>query len=280
MKNYIMMLPMVWLLLSCGDDNENKPASPSCLITEVKDSASGNIKTSYEYNPSHRLTKINFFSSGSLSNYTSYTYSGSSMGWQNFTTDNVGGTLFSGTLNGDGNLQSYSTGQYPLPSGQTIAYSGSFAYSGDKKLISLTDRSVFRDASNTVVQTLIYKLIYSYTGGRVSKLVVADSDTATSGSIVYEYFYDESTPTVKYNPVMLSSYYDPSIVNVGILLADKIPVKVVLTATDGNDPQVTTSYFTATVNADGYPTKIRESISTNGSGVTSTYTKLYSYLCH
>lgn len=281
MKRYSLLIPILAFALSCAKDNENTPSFfvPTCLVTEIKDSATGQIKNTYAYDASHRLTNFGFYRAGSLISYNKYTYNGYTVKWQGYdSASNAFGGEIRGKLNSDGNLESYWYTDDQSLSGKILADTTVVTYGAGKKMLSIKDAITTRNIGSTAILSVTtIKIQYIYTEGLLTKEVITTEDgVSTRGVANVDYFYDESTPTVKYNPVFL--LYQADNLQMGYFMSDKIPVKSVLIAIGGNEPDTVITNYSAEVNPQGFPTKIRRFQNT-AFGPSNVSTKLYSYTC-
>jgi len=285
MKNHFLLIPILAFALSCAKDKTYAPANttPACLITEIKDSATGQLINTFEYDANRRATKIITYNAGILGIIKSFTYSSNTVSWQNSDANLIpDGPSFSGELNNDGNLKSYNTAQFPVVPGQTWADSNTATYTVDKKVLTLKyRRSIRLGGSNTISSILIYDLACTYTGGRLTKLAVTSGSSNSPPRLAYisEYFYSESYPAVKYNPVLYSVFKELPLVYLGSPMADKIPEKMVVISSGGNAPDTISYSYSATVDTKGFPVKIRTEIRTTSLANPITSTKLYTYTC-
>jgi len=202
MKNHFLLIPILAFALSCAKDKTYAPANttPACLITEIKDSATGQLINTFEYDANRRATKIITYNAGILGIIKSFTFSSNIVSWQNSDANLIpDGPSFSGELNNDGNLKSYNTAQFPVVPGQTWADSNTATYTVDKKVLTLKyRRSIRLGGSNTISSILIYDLACTYTGGRLTKLAVTSGSSNSPPRLAYisEYFYSESYPAL------------------------------------------------------------------------------------
>jgi len=265
MKRYSLLVLILAFAVACKKDKDSLPDTPAittqpCLLTEKKDSATGKEKVTYEYDDGFRLIKQTYSVQdviGEHEEYLTVQYSANSVTSQRF-----GSYKFSPPvtflLNGDGNV----TGAIVARPDTVFGVAGflndttTFTYSADKKLVeSRHSATVLKNGTNEVLSRSHNYSTFTYSGGRLSKWVNDQDLTNTSGSganiYVYEYFYDETTPTVKFNPAQ--GYFTSPIAQ-GALMSDKIPVKITSTINGSN---TWNSEYTATINDLGFPTKIR-----------------------
>ncbi len=252
---------------------------------DIRDSADNNLEASYEYDASRRVSKFSIFSGGQLSRYLTFTYSGNTVEIKQFD----GSGLEIGTGTGALNAKGY------------LAYSkGNFQESNDGVPVIRQDSILisYNDAGQMLRYTGYYSTLnngsvskgdirtntYEYSNGRLAKKnvsVVFWSNGTLFDSTSTSYTYDDNSPLVTSNPHLgLGLYQVAGISLLGKPASDKIPVKAVETSFNpvgGFQGSLITTYFSATVDSKGNPTRIRVTDDASGSPVSRTSN--YSYNC-
>lgn len=275
---------------ACKKDSDSSPgtsATSSCQVASQTDSASGKKESDYEFDANRRVVRSNNYKSGTLDSYTTYTYGSGTVTIQFFEGN--------GTKNGDPTtLQTNSQGfvsqiinvDHDTSSGvaTTRRDTSTFTYNSDAQLASSSNKgTTLKDADNSFSSQSRRFQTNTYTNKRVTKSVVTYSNTykepsgtiSSNSNTTTDFTYNESSPTVKGNPLAGSSFG-----LLGALGADKIPTKEVATTTSTSNPagQTTTTTYTAVIE-NGLPTKIRMVRTESGSSSTDVSTTQYTYKC-
>lgn len=281
MKKLLWFFAAPILISACKKDSDSTPTtgSSACLITEERDSADNKLTTSYEYDVSRRVSKINNFFGGQLRGYTTCAYSGNTIELKQF----------------DGTGQETGTGTGVLNSKGFITFSKGSRQESNNGVPQIVQDSIlitYNDAGQMLRYTGYYSTLnngivskgdirtttYEYAGGRLVKensSVVNWSNSTLFESRSATYTYDDNSPVVTSNPFLGQS----GITLFGKPASDKIPVKAVSTYAYpvSGGSFTSTALFSATVDSKGNPTRIRVNDDASGTPVSSTY--FYSYNC-
>lgn len=280
------MKKLIWLLLaaplvlaSCKKESDSNPSpvpgSSACVITEERDSANNALTSSYEYDASRRVIKQFNYSNGVKSDYSTFTYSGSTITIQQYSMNNtVDGNPLIATLSSAGYVSTLisvgpdTVDNIPGISRDTI----NFSYNSSGQMLSYNNRYWFRDLSNNIISQYSNSLTFEYASGRVSKQINTFSGPGFTSTSTDVLTYDENSPLVTSNPVVgLFALAGSELF--GKLQSNRIPVKIETSSEQGG--QTNTKTITYAVDSKGNPTKIR--IVSSGSPIA--VTSLYNYNC-
>lgn len=275
---------------ACKKDSDSNPgtsATSSCQVATQTDSASGKKETENEFDASRRLVKITNFKSGTSDGYTTFTYGSGTVTGQRFNPDGTkDGEVNIFKTNSQGFISEFIYLIRDTNSGvaHTRRDTTSYTYNSDGQWASVTTKSTMvKDADNSVSSQSRRTQTNTYTNKRVTRSVESynytfigsSGPTNSSTTTTTDFTYNESSPTVKANPLGGSA-----IGLLGALGSDKIPTKEVETRTSSGSSttQTTTTTYTAVI-ADGLPTKIRMVRTESGSSGSDISTTLYTYKC-
>jgi len=285
MKKLLWLIAAPVLITACKKDNDNSPAPDTvvktCQLVEIQDSITKDLKTSYEYDASRRVSKISSFSSGQLRRYQTYTYSGNKIELRQFDGSDLEIGTGTGELNPEGFLTKFK-GRRQVSNDvvtETIQDSTLITYNNAGQMLSST--GYYSKINNGIGSKLdIRTNTFEYSNGRLAKenvSVVLWNSFTLFDSLSTSYTYDNNSPLITSNPYLGSA---GGISLTGKLASDKMPVKAVETrfnSATGLPGNSSTTYFSATVDPKGNPTRIRISYEENGSLVSETL--LYNYNC-
>jgi hypothetical protein len=297
MKKIFPIFVLGLIGLACSKKESADPANSvsgnsGCVVAEITDSASNKKSSSFTIDANRRVTKVQNYKDGVPDDYTTISYSNGTMTAQGF---NKGGVA-------EGNPQTFpvnSNGTSPggisadpdtvfgtggIKTAGTRKDTSVYTYDSNNRLLTSSSKSTTYDNSNNqILRQRRSSESYTYTGNKVTKSIGTYSNkegtspffTSTS---TRDYTYDESSPTVKVNPVVGLQVIFGNLL--GSIQADKIPVKVKSSynsGTSSTDEYNTT--YTAVVDSKGNPTRIRAVSSSTGSSSVSISTYNYTYSC-
>jgi hypothetical protein len=280
MKNLIWLFAATVLITSCKKESDNNPSpAPSlsaCAVTEIRDSVGNKLESSYEYDANRRITKMYYtdFFNGTIV-YNTFAYSGNSLTITGYKMDNSpDGRIGNATLNTSGFVSRVTETKLDTSNGipRISKDTSEYTYNSNGQLLTENFRNWIRDANGNFIFRYFRTNSYEYTNGRVSKEFETTSELVKDGyqnsrKDTTMYTYDDSSPVVTNNPVVLK---ETLLGLLGKLMANRIPVK--------SESSNTKAFYTATIDSKGNPTKIRTKY-VNGNGIIDSYTKVYSNYC-
>jgi len=297
MKKIFPIFVLGLIGIACSKKESTDPANnvsgnSGCVVAEITDSASNKKSSSFTIDANRRITKVQNYKDGVPDDYTTFSYSNGTMTAQGFNKGGVAkGNPQTFPVNSNGSITGsisadpdtvFGTGGIKIAG--TTKDTSVYTYDSNNRLLTSSSKSTtYANSDNQILRQSRNSESYTYTGNKVTKSTSTYSNkegtspffTSTSTT---DYTYDESSPTVKVNPVIGFQAIFGSLF--GSIQADKIPVKVKGSYNSGTSStsEYTTNY-TAVVDSKGNPTKIRSVTSFTGSSSVSINTDIYTYSC-